>query len=43
MVAHHGKYIAYLRVSTQAQGADGYGIEAQREAVRQRLDGGRWK
>jgi DNA invertase Pin-like site-specific DNA recombinase len=42
MVAHHGKYIAYLRVSTQAQGADGYGIDAQRAAVRQRLDGGRW-
>jgi DNA invertase Pin-like site-specific DNA recombinase len=42
MVAHHGNYVAYLRVSTTAQGADGYGIDAQRAAVRQRLDGGRW-
>jgi DNA invertase Pin-like site-specific DNA recombinase len=27
------KYVSYLRVSTQKQGEDGYGIEAQRAAV----------
>jgi DNA invertase Pin-like site-specific DNA recombinase len=43
MVAHHGCYIAYLRVSTDRQGGEGYGIDAQRKAVRDRLDGGKWK
>jgi DNA invertase Pin-like site-specific DNA recombinase len=28
------KFVAYYRVSTQKQGGDGYGIEAQRTAVR---------
>lgn len=28
------KYVAYYRVSTQRQGGDGYGVEAQRTAVR---------
>jgi DNA invertase Pin-like site-specific DNA recombinase len=40
---HHGKFISYLRVSTQQQGHAGLGIQAQRTAVRQYLDGGRWK
>jgi DNA invertase Pin-like site-specific DNA recombinase len=41
--AHHGRFVSYLRVSSAKQGADGYGIGAQREAVKQRLDGGGWE
>jgi DNA invertase Pin-like site-specific DNA recombinase len=41
--AHHGRFVSYLRVSTSKQGADGYGVGAQREAVKQRLDGGGWE
>src|SRR6266436_1257645 len=37
-----GKFISYLRVSTTKQGADGLGIAAQRHAVEQYLNGGRW-
>src|ERR1700750_2536505 len=39
----NGKFVAYFRVSTQKQGASGLGIEAQQEAVRTYLNGGRWK
>lgn len=38
-----GKFISYLRVSTKRQGASGLGIEAQRKAVEDHLNGGRWK
>jgi DNA invertase Pin-like site-specific DNA recombinase len=38
-----GKFISYLRVSTERQGRNGLGIEAQRQAVRDFLDGGRWQ
>ena len=38
-----GKFIAYLRVSTDKQGHSGLGIEAQRKAVADYLDGGNWQ
>lgn len=37
-----GKFISYLRVSTDKQGRSGLGIEAQREAVVRYLNGGQW-
>ena len=37
-----GKFISYLRVSTDKQGKSGLGIEAQREAVLNYLNGGNW-
>jgi DNA invertase Pin-like site-specific DNA recombinase len=42
MPAHSGKFIAYFRVSTDKQGKSGLGLEAQRQAVLQFLNGGRW-
>lgn len=39
----NGRYVSYLRVSTQKQGASGLGVEAQRKAVADYLNGGRWK
>lgn len=38
-----GKFVTYLRVSTNKQGRDGNGIKAQREACKNFLNGGRWE
>jgi DNA invertase Pin-like site-specific DNA recombinase len=37
-----GRFIAYYRVSTAQQGRSGLGLEAQRQAVADYLNGGRW-
>jgi len=37
------RYVAYYRVSTQQQSLSGLGLEAQRDAVRRFLNGGKWE
>jgi DNA invertase Pin-like site-specific DNA recombinase len=38
-----GRFISYLRVSTKRQGASGLGLEAQRQAIADYLNGGHWE
>src|SRR5215210_1373416 len=37
-----GRFVSYLRVSTDRQGRSGLGLEGQRKAVTDFLNGGRW-
>lgn len=43
MSAHFGRFVAYFRVSTDKQGESGLGLDGQRQAVMNYLNGGPWR
>jgi DNA invertase Pin-like site-specific DNA recombinase len=43
MTTSNGKFVCYYRVSTARQGRSGLGIESQRQAVANYLNGGDWQ
>ena len=42
MTTHHDRFVSYLRVSTEQQGKSGLGIDAQRQAIADYLNGSHW-
>lgn len=43
MLENKGKFVSYYRVSTESQGRSGLGLEAQKKAVIDFLNGGEWE